>query len=592
MARPNIIVVVTDDQGYGDLACHGNPHIRTPHMDRLHSESVRFTNFHVDPTCSPTRAALMTGCYSHRVNVWHTIMGRNYMDHERQTMPERFAAAGYRTGHFGKWHLGGHVPYRPIDRGFEEWLGQGDGGTGCMTDHWANRRVDDIYLHNGTKRRIPGYGPDVFFDAAMEYAAKPDERPFFIYLATYIPHNPTSLPDSHWADAYRDEVPIRTAYFYSAIERADYNLGRLRARLCELGLVENTILLFMTDNGTAQGHHVFNAGMRGNKGDVYDGGHRVPCFLHWPAAGMNEARDVDGLTSHIDLMPTLLDLAGAAPDAGVTASPDDIDGISLAGVLREDAAVPDRTLVVESQRIRVPEKYRAHAVMRGSWRLVNQDELYDVATDPGQEHNVASEHPDLVTELQASYERYWEHVIPGDESFGRPRIGGDEAVELCTEHLYADSDDAFCWNQLHVVKAVPITGEWPVEVEQAGPYRFAVRRWPEELAAPIRGVPRHSTAEAGARAKSWLFDEEVTDILYGAADGAAPAEDLPVALSVHSVRLEAGEQTEVLLVTDDADCVATELTLPSGPQSIRAEMLAADGGVIGAPYYVTVTRLA
>ncbi len=136
--RPNVVIVVTDDQGYGDLGCHGNPHIRTPNMDALYAESVRFTDFHVDPTCSPSRAALLTGCYSHRVNVWHTIMGRNYLREDVPTMADAFRSAGYRTGHFGKWHLGGHRPFRPIDRGFQEWLGQGDGGTGCMTDYWGN----------------------------------------------------------------------------------------------------------------------------------------------------------------------------------------------------------------------------------------------------------------------------------------------------------------------------------------------------------------------------------------------------------------------------------------------------------------------
>ena len=167
--KPNVIVVLTDDQGYGDLSLTGNPILKTPNMDRLAREGVQFANFHVDSYCTPTRSALMTGRYSHRVGGWGTVNGRNMLRDDEVTMADVFRHNGYRTGHFGKWHLGTNYPYRPIDRGFEEWLGHGDGGTGCTTDYWGNDRVNDHYIHNGQweKQPRPGFEGDVFFDAAI-----------------------------------------------------------------------------------------------------------------------------------------------------------------------------------------------------------------------------------------------------------------------------------------------------------------------------------------------------------------------------------------------------------------------------------------
>ncbi len=202
--RPNIVFIMTDDQGYGDLACHGNSVIQTPNLDKLHAESVRFTNFHVDPTCSPTRGALMSGKFSHRAKVWHTIAGGNHLRAGEMTMADAFKASGYRTGMFGKWHLGSNCPYRPIDRGFDEWLGQGDGGTGTTDDYFTNDRVDDHYWHNGEREVRKGYAPDVFFNAAIDFIKDRGEgSPFFIYLNTYVSHTPHTLPDRAWANKYR-----------------------------------------------------------------------------------------------------------------------------------------------------------------------------------------------------------------------------------------------------------------------------------------------------------------------------------------------------------------------------------------------------
>ena len=169
--KPNVLLILTDDQGYGDLSCTGNPVIKTPHMDALCNEGLRLTNFHVDSYCSPTRAALMTGRYAHRVGAWGTISGRNMLRDGEVTMADLFRHNGYRTGHFGKWHLGGNFPYRPMDRGFDEWLGHGDGGTGTTGDYWGNDRVNDTCIHNGRWEHTKGFEADVFFDAAMRFAS-------------------------------------------------------------------------------------------------------------------------------------------------------------------------------------------------------------------------------------------------------------------------------------------------------------------------------------------------------------------------------------------------------------------------------------
>src|SRR5262245_5713972 len=194
---PNVVVILTDDQGYGDLSCHGNTVLKTPNLDRLHGRSVRLTNFHVDPTCSPTRAALMTGRYSSRTGVWHTIMGRSILRRDEVTLAELFARAGYRTGIFGKWHLGDNFPYRPQDRGFHDCVVHGGGGVGQTPDFWGNRYFDDTYLENGRPRRFAGYCTDVFFDQALAFLDRHKARPFFLYLATNAPHAPYRVPERY-----------------------------------------------------------------------------------------------------------------------------------------------------------------------------------------------------------------------------------------------------------------------------------------------------------------------------------------------------------------------------------------------------------
>ncbi len=326
--HPNVLLIITDDQGYGDIGFHGNTMLKTPNLDALAKQSIRLTNFHVDPTCAETRAALMTGKYSCRVGVWHTIMGRSILRKDEKIMPQYFAEAGYTTGMFGKWHLGDNWPYRPHDRGFQEALYNRGGGVGQSPDHWGNDYFDDTYLRNGVPEKQEGYCTDVWFREATKFIEKHKEKPFFCYVATNAPHSPYNV-DAKYAKPYLDQgVPQPMANFYGMIANIDENIGRLLGKLDEWKLAENTIVVFMTDNGTAAGvlpprqtgkkkdaekkglleeekWTGFNAGMRAQKGSQYEGGHRVPCFIRYPRFKM-EPQKFDNLMAHFDLLPNLL----------------------------------------------------------------------------------------------------------------------------------------------------------------------------------------------------------------------------------------------------------------------------------------------
>ena len=573
--RPNVVLVLTDDQGYGDLSCHGNPILKTPNMDALHGEAVRLTDFHVDPTCSPTRSALMTGRYSHRVRGWHTIMSGNMPRRDEVFMAECFRRAGYRTGHFGKWHLGGNYPFRPIDRGFGEWLGHGDGGTGTTPDYWGNDRVGDVCIRDGRfTRPIDGFATDVFFDEAMRFVRRNRAGPFFLYLATYTPHSPHTLPETPWAKAYRDKTNIAAADFFSTIGRIDHNLGRLRACLAELNLERNTIFVFMTDNGGTGGVKIFNAGMRGHKGQVYDGGHRVPCFFHWPDGGLVGGRDVSRLTAHVDILPTLLDLCGLPCPEDVA-----LDGRSLKPLLHDsDREWPERTFVVETQRTAPNSiKWRNSAVMSPRWRLVDGKELYDMSTDPGQRENVIARHPDVTKELKLAYEDYWREVTPGDREFARPVIGTsyqDEIVLTGEEMRPIRDSDVCAWNQAHVAAGMAAFGYAEIEVSRAGDYRFELRRWPREIEAPIAGVPSWTKP-----VDAWLHDKPISAMLYGDKFRALPAK---------RVRLKVGDQVHQADVAPSDSAKVFTLRLAAGAVRLEAVMLDGEGTPLAEAYYVYI----
>ena len=494
--RPNVVLVITDDQGYGDVGALGNTMIETPNLDALHRQSMRLTDFHVDPTCSPTRSALMSGRYSTRTGVWHTIMGRSLMSPRELTVAEVFKSADYRTGMFGKWHLGENHPLRPHDQGFDDVLCHGGGGVGQGPDWWGNDYFDDTYFRNGKPEKFTGYCTDVWFAEAMKFIERNRDRPFFCYLSTNAPHGPLNV-DEKYSKPYEEKgVAPNMAKFYGMITNIDENMGKLMAQLDRLKIADDTILVFMTDNGTAAGRPIkrqkpgqwagFNAGMRGAKGSEYDGGHRVPLFIRWPAGGLAGGRDCDQLAAHVDVLPTLADLAGIEKPDGPP-----LDGRSLAPLLQGNTADwPERTLFVHSQRIPDPEKWRKCAVMTERWRLVNGKELFDIQADPGQKTNLAESRPETVGQLRDAYEAWWKSLsVVFDQ---RVHIGiGSEAenpVQLHPHDWHVTSQALSSWHQGHVQSGHLGNGFWAVEVMRPGKYEFELRRWPKHVGGPIEAT--------------------------------------------------------------------------------------------------------
>ena len=555
-SHPNVILVVTDDQGYGDVACHGNRVLSTPHLDRLHADGVDLTDFHVSPTCAPTRAALLTGRYDDRVGVWHTINGRSILPRSEVTMADVFADAGYRTGMFGKWHLGDNHPFRPTDRGFDEALIHGGGGVAQTPDYWGNDYFDDIYRRNGKPEQVDGYCTDVWFDEAIDFIDRHRDEPFFCYVATNAPHAPLQVPQAYWAP-YADTVPEDVARFYGMIANIDENVGRLRAHLDERGLAEETMIVFLGDNGSAQPY--YNAGMRGAKGSPYDGGHRVPCVMLWP--GRYETRTLDWLAAHYDLLPTLIESCGlSAPD--VT-----FDGISLHAALGgETADPPDRMVFVDSQRVETPRKWKDSAVCTDRWRLVRGEELYDIVADPGQTDDIAADHPDVVADLRVAYEAWWEDMQPFPP-LPAPTVDSGVCPVVLTAHDWHDTDTV-PWNQGHILEGMDATGSWVIDVREPGTYRFELRRWPPECTASVTGLP-----------------ETFTEMDYGTPDGDWTA--VAVALPASTARLWVGDDVESAPVSDEDSTVTFERALSTGRQPVLATFETAD--TARGAYYVRIT---
>ena len=501
--RPNVILVITDDQGYGDVGAHGNTMIRTPHLDKLHSQSVRLTDFHVDPTCSPTRSALMSGRYSTRTGVWHTIMGRSIMRSEEVTLAECFQASGYRTGMFGKWHLGENYPCRPQDQGFDETFYHGGGGVGQGPDYWGNDYFDDTYFRNGTPEKVEGYCTDVWFDNALRFIEQHKDGPFFAYLSTNAPHGPY-LVDKKYSQPYLDQgVPRTMAQFYGMITNIDQNMGRLMSRLEEWGLAENTVLIFMTDNGSAAGWRAgrnepgtwkgYNAGMRDGKGSPYDGGHRVPFFVRWPDGKIGGGRDIGQLAAHIDVLPTLMELCNLRRPEGPK-----LDGISLAPLLRGDKeSLAERTLLVHSQRIPYPEKWRMCSVMTEQWRLINGEKLYDIQTDPGQQNDLAAEHGEVVQQLRGEYDNWWTSLSTSFDELVHIGIGSESEprTQLHPHDCHVTSQKMSSWHQGHVRDGHLGNGFWAIDVTRPGRYEFELRRWPDHTDRPIEA--KHARLKIG-----------------------------------------------------------------------------------------------
>lgn len=581
--RPNVVFILTDDQGYGEIGAHGNTHIETSELDRLHAESVRFTDFHVGTTCAPTRAGLLTGHNCNSTGVWHTIGGRSLLRENEWTLADALREAGYRTGHFGKWHLGDAAPFRPHERGFEYSVSHCGGGIGNTADYWGNDYFDDTYVVNGECRKFEGFCADVFFREGIQFIEDHKDENFFCYIATNTPHGPWNVEERYWRP-YRETAPTENrARFYGTVANIDENVGKLRTRLAELGLAKNTIVVFMTDNGSGGGvtcgpeGHVeegpcnYNAGMRGTKGWEYEGGHRVPFFLHGPAVNGATGRDVSTLTAYVDFMPTMLDLCGVAV-------PDDrsFHGRSLRPLIEgdNDPAWSGRALVTDTQRIARPVQWRKSCVMQGSWRLINGKELYDLSVDPGQTEDVAGAHPDVVAALRDDYLAWWE-LVSGQFDRDVPfAIGADDEPVVLTTHDIRNEAMSCAWNQVQVRNGVVSTGYWEIDVRSPGTYEFELRRWPREAGYPLANGIEGDDVDV----RRDCYPKESQDRYSGGE-----------ALPIRWARLQVGDQTVQAEVDPGASHVSFEMTLPEGPAHLYPSFHCARPDNL-APYYIYVTK--
>lgn len=431
--RPNIILVMTDDQGMGDLSCMGNPILRTPNLDRFHDISTRFTDFHVSPTCAPTRSSIFSGRHEFRNGVTHTIKERERMALSTTTFVQLLNESGYETGIFGKWHLGDEDAYQPYSRGFSEVFIHGAGGIGqaypgSCADFPPNRVAkgkyfDNVILHNDTIVQTEGFCTDVFFQAALGFIKKQHDAdtPFFTYITTNAPHGPMLAPEKYKKRFREMGWDENLQGRYGMIENIDDNFGILMDKLDQWDLWDDTLVIFMTDNGQAgsrakrngKQEKVFTAGFKTGKGSPYEGGTHVPAFWRWKGK-LGEGIDIPALTAHIDLYKTFCALAGVS-------IPDDvqqIDGRSLIPLLENPKAQwADRELFVHQGRWEKGadpngSKFKNCAVRTQRWRFVNNKELYDIAADPYEATDVAADHPQVIAKLRTAYDQWWSDTVP------------------------------------------------------------------------------------------------------------------------------------------------------------------------------------
>ncbi len=510
-ARPNVLLIITDDQGYGDLGVHGNPKIHTPNLDRLARDSVQFQSFYVSPVCSPTRASLMTGRYNYRTGVVDTYLGRSLMNADEVTLAEILAAAGYRTGIFGKWHLGDNYPLRAMDQGFQESSVLNGGGIGQPSDPVGGESYFDPLLRcNGVWVKTKGYVSDVITDAALKFIGENRDRPFFAYLAFNAPHTPLEVPERYHAkykqmDLRREDFPgvkevgghpipqnfdpDTTAKIYGMVENIDDNLGRLLRGLDQFKLSDKTVVIFLTDNGPQQPR--YNAGMFQRKGSTHEGGIRVPFFVRWPGR-FDAGRKIDRIAAHLDVTPTLLDVCGVAKPSRVK-----FDGVSLLPLLKgERVDWPDRMLFFQWHRGDAPELYRAFAARGELYKLVQPAErpgqndgawnpvfkLYDMQHDPLETRDLAAAQPDVVERMKRAYEAWFKDVTSdyADPQTAVVRISIGSPQENPVRLTRQD------WRGPQAGWTPQSLGHWEVKVSRAGTYTVTARVSKSDMRATAR----------------------------------------------------------------------------------------------------------
>lgn len=564
--RPNVIVILVDDQGYGDLSSHGHPWGRTPNIDALAAESVRLTDFHSYPMCTPTRGSLLTGLDAMRHQAMNVSSGRTMLSTEWPTLPELLSDSGYRTGLFGKWHLGDSYPYRPQDRGFDRALWFPSSHVSSVPDRWRNDYFDTWFRsESGECRPYDGYCTDILFDQAIEWIGESaDQRdPFFAFIPTNAVHEPL-LVDQSYREPYLEHGD-RLASYWGMLANLDENVGRLDRWLSDRKLADNTLVVYMSDNGGSQlTTSVYNAGMRGAKAQLWEGGHRVPAFFRWSEGGVGgpgRGRDVSTLASVCDFLPTIFDLCDL-PTANLQ-----LDGSSIASVLIDDEASPMvRSFVLQFSRMAQPEPiYGDAVVLHDSWRYFpHSGSLYNVATDPGQQRDVGIWQRGVVEELSTRYREWWAALESSRHQMCPLIIGS--ASEPQTLLSSCEWQDVFLDQQRQVLEATPHNGQWNVYVMRSGRYRLSLRRWPAESGLALDApAPEHV--------------------------GGACTFPAGVAMPVAAGRIQVGTLDLTASASEGDAAIEFLVDLHRGPTRIQSWLLDEAGAVLSGAYYLDVAVL-
>ncbi|MFI3321113.1 MAG: arylsulfatase [Rikenellaceae bacterium] len=507
--KPNVIFIMTDDQGYGDFGFNGNTMMQTPNIDRLAGESMRFTDFHTATSSAPTRSTLMSGRNCNSVGVWHTVMGREILNGETTTLAEIFQNSGYSTAMFGKWHLGDNYPYRPHDRGFDLALWHRGGGVGQTPDYWSNDYFNDTYMTNDTPTKMDGYCTDVFFSEAKKYIKENKENQFFCYISTNAPHAPHNI-DPKYAKRFTKSKDLFNPNYYGMIANLDENMGALEQFLKDEGLDKNTIIIFTTDNGTASGAATFdkktgmmlsgyNAGMRGRKGTAWEGGHRTPLLIRIPGCE-NSPREISQLTGIVDMAPTLIDMLDLTVNKNQK-----FDGINIMPILDGSVKEIDRYLFADVQRSEYLDKSSTSSVMKKDWRLMDGTELYNVKNDPGQTVDVAAQYPEIVAELKAEHEKWWDSLegLNDDAKMAYIPLSNpnSESIEInchdCHDPLTRPSP--YSQTAIRSGQLPAVDTYWAVEVSEDGVYDFELYRWPVEAELNLEATAPEGDNDPGTK---------------------------------------------------------------------------------------------
>jgi arylsulfatase A-like enzyme len=475
--KPNIILVLTDDQGYEDVGFNGSTLLKTPQLDKMAEEGVALNRFYVAPVCSPTRAGLLTGRYHYRTGVTNVGSCGDRIKEREKTIADVLSSKGYATAIYGKWHIGDNYPMRPIDKGFQEVIVH----RGCCL--YRDGYFDPILSHNGKDTQYTGYCMDVYTDLTLDFAEKNSKinKPFFIYLSTNTPHNPLIVAEEYSKRFEEMGVDKNVAIYLGMLENIDYNMGRLFTGLKKLGIDNNTLVIFLSDNGRANSkvkeYDARKQFLRGKKADVYEGGIKSPCVFRWPGEILPNRR-VDGLAAYVDILPTILAVAGIKKPMEL-----ELDGMNIMPMINGKVKERNDNIIIQWHQGLVPQLNRSFTVIGQKYKLVQAEggfhksgkflaaqynyELFDIENDPYEQNNIAADHPDLVEKMRNEYENwFWEVIRERGPDPELSTVGTlfENPVKISGVYVEQDQDKEPNYP----------TGEYPTRIAKDGIYHVKV----------------------------------------------------------------------------------------------------------------------